>query len=240
MELLFILVTGLAVGSFLNVLIYRIPLEENIAFPASHCPKCEHKLAWWHNIPLVSWVTLKGKCAFCKTPISVQYPLVELITGGLFAVLYYKLGFGLEFISAAIVFSLLLALSMIDFKYFAVPDSLNLAAIAVAVVQPEFVEAFQNALLLAGGFALLRFYLSYFLKKEAMGEGDIMIAATMGAMLGLPGALYAIFLSALLAMLPSLLARDNKVPFVPFLALATLIVYLFEDFFAQLGALLYA
>ncbi|MGM0623443.1 MAG: prepilin peptidase [Campylobacterota bacterium] len=239
MELLLIVIIGLSIGSFLNVLIYRIPEDKNIAFPASHCPQCKHKLRPWHNVPLFSWIFLRGKCGFCQSPISKIYPLVELITASIFVVLYFKLGLSIDLLGASLAFSMLLALTMIDFKYFAIPDSLNLAAIVFALIQIDFITAFHDALLLAGGFALLRFSLSYLLKKEAMGEGDIMIAATMGALLGLPNALFAIFLSALLALIPSLVATDNKVPFVPFLALATLIVFLFDDFFLALGAQLY-
>lgn len=240
MEILFIFLLGISIGSFLNVLIYRVPLGKNISYPASHCPQCGHKLKWWHNIPLFSWIFLNKKCYFCKEDIPATYPIVELICGSLFLVLYLKLGLSINLIGATLAFSMLLALSMIDFKYFAIPDSLNLAAIFFALIQVNFIDAAYSALLLAGGFALLRFLLSYLIKKEAMGEGDIMIGATMGALLGLPNVLFAIFLSALLALIPSMIAKDNKVPFVPFLALATLIVYLFDDFFIKLGVMIYA
>jgi len=239
-EIIFVLILGLAIGSFLNVLIYRVPTGQNIAFPASHCPKCKNKLRWWHNIPLFSWLFLKGKCGYCKEKISPIYPMVELITGFLFVMLYLKLGFSINFIGASLAFSMLLTLSMIDFKYFAVPDSINLAAIAFALIQIDFIQGFYDALLIAGGFTLLRFSISYLLKKEAMGEGDIMVAATMGALLGLPNVLFAIFLSAILALIPSIIAKDNRVPFVPFLALATLIVYLFDNFFTHLWMMIYA
>jgi len=239
-EIIFVLILGLAIGSFLNVLIYRVPTEQNVAFPASHCPKCKKKLRWWHNIPLFSWLFLKGKCGYCKEKISPLYPMVELIAGFLFVMLYLKLGFSINFIGASLAFSMLLVLSMIDFKYFAVPDSINLAAIVFALIQIDFIQGFYDALLIAGGFSLLRFSISYLLKKEAMGEGDIMVAATMGALLGLPNVLFAIFLSAILALIPSLIAKDHRVPFVPFLALATLIVYLFDNFFTHLWMMIYA
>ncbi len=240
MELFFVSLTGLIFGSFLNVLIYRVPKNENIAYPASHCPQCAHPLRWYHNIPLFSWLGLRGRCGFCDKPIPASYPLVEALTAGLFAVVFLKTGFSLEFAGATLAFSMLLALSVIDFKYFAVPDSLNLAAIVFALLGSDIIGSFQDALLLAGGFALLRFALSYLIKKEAMGEGDIMIAATMGALLGLPNVLFAIFVSALLALIPSLIAKEGRVPFVPFLALATLIVYLFDEYFTLLAKALYA
>jgi len=230
---IFLIVTiftfGIVIGSFLNVLIYRIPKGENIAYPASKCQSCQTALKWWHNIPIFSWLFLGGKCHFCKEKISMQYPLIEFGTGVIAVLLYFKLGLVWYMPIVFIVFALLLALVMIDFKYMAVPDSLNLLALALAVIQPNIIDSIQYALMSAGGLTLLRYYLSYFLKKEAMGEGDIIVAGTMGALLGFPLFFYALFLSAILAIIPSLVAKDKVVPFVPFLAIATFIVYLLDS-----------
>jgi len=139
----------------------------------------------------------------------------------------------------SLVFALLLSLSVIDFYYKMVPDSLNLSALTIAIISATSLGQlgynFTNALLFAGGFTLLRFYLSYFLKKEAMGEADIMIAATMGALLGVKLALVAIFISALLALPALLLTRtddeeSHQLPFIPFLTMATWIVLLFDTY----------
>ncbi len=228
---------GCIIGSFLNVLIVRIPREESVVFPASHCVKCHTPLRPWHNIPLLSWLFLRGRCAFCGEPISVQYPLIELLTGVIFLTLYMKLGASAATVGVAVVFALLLTLSVIDFYYKMVPDSLNLLALTLAIVSvwslSMLVTNAVNALLFAGAFSLLRFYLSYLIKQEAMGEADIMIAATMGALLGVKLALVAIFLSALLALPAMLILRDEtdeskQVPFIPFLAMATWIVYMFD------------
>lgn len=236
-QLLFVFVMGAVIGSFLNVLIVRIPKDENIAFPASHCVSCKTPLKWYHNIPIFSWLFLRGKCAFCGAPISRQYPLVELLSGIIFLVLFAKMDFQIATAGVALCFVLLLTLSVIDFYYKMVPDSLNLSALTLAVISvasmPMFFENFTNALLFAGGFTLLRFYLSYIIKKEAMGEADIMIAATMGALLGTQLALAAIFLSAVLALPAMLMMRNEteeskQVPFIPFLAMATWIVYIFD------------
>ena len=131
-----------------------------------------------------------------------------------------------------VVFTLLLALVMIDFKYMAVPDNLNLLALALAVVSPNVLGSLHDALLAAGGLTLLRYYLSFFLNKEAMGEGDIIVAGTMGALLGFPLFFYALFLSAILGLIPSLIElltkKNSAIPFVPFLAMATFIVYIFD------------
>lgn len=260
--LIFVFVFGALFGSFLNVVIYRIPRAQSVVFPASHCTSCGNNLRAWHNIPIFSWLFLRGKCAFCSAPISPQYPIIEVLSGLLAAALFFKLGMTYLFIMTTAVFFTVLALSVIDLYYKMVPDSLNLLALTLALfaaASPQtFLHNASNALLFAGGFALLRFYVSYYLyvkikrmspnlKKaswvknyntlptvvEAMGEGDIMIGATMGALLGVQLGLVAVFLSALLALPPMLLARgttdENKqLPFIPFLALATLIVYVFD------------
>ena len=260
MELAIASVFGLLLGSFLNVVILRIPKGESIVFGASHCYSCKNELKPWHNIPLISWLFLRGKCSYCQTPISMQYPIIELISALLFLALANRYGINFPIFMIALSFLTLLALSMIDFKYKMVPDSLNLLAIFFAILGAWSIQGImlniQNALLFAGGFTLLRFSLSYYLTSsiyraglksktswnkhydrtpfiEAMGEGDIMVAATMGALLGVKLTLVAIFLSALLA-LPIMLglrdksAEEQRVPFVPFLAIATLIVFLYD------------
>ena len=226
---IFIFIFGIIIGSFLNVVIYRIPKGESIAYPASKCQSCQTPLKWYHNIPIFSWLFLKGKCGFCSEKISIQYPLIELTTGIIAVSLFYKLGLVWYMPVVFVVFTLLLALVMIDFKYMAVPDNLNLLALALAVVSPNILGSLHDALLAAGGLTLLRYYLSFFLNREAMGEGDIIVAGTMGALLGFPLFFYALFLSAILAIVPSLMAKDRAVPFVPFLAIATFIVYMFDS-----------
>ncbi len=225
---IFIFIFGIVIGSFLNVVIYRIPKGESIAYPASKCQSCQTPLKWYHNIPIFSWLFLKGKCGFCSEKISIQYPLIELTTGLIAISLYYKLGLVWYMPIVFVVFALLLALVMIDFKYMAVPDNLNLLALALALISPNVLGSLHDALLASGGLTLLRYYLSFFLNKEAMGEGDIIVAGTMGALLGFPLFFYALFLSAILAIAPSLMAKDRAVPFVPFLAMATFIVYIFD------------
>ncbi len=239
MEWLLVFILGAAIGSFMNVLIVRTPRDESVSFPASHCMSCNTPLRAWHNIPIFSWLFLRGKCSFCDAKISAQYPVIEIFGALIFLFTAMKLGMNLHAFGIALVFTLLLALSVIDFYYKMVPDSLNLAALTFAILSATSLGQlgynFTNALLFAGGFTLLRFYLSYALKKEAMGEADIMIAATMGAVLGIQLALIAIFLSALLALPALLLTRSDdedshQLPFIPFLALATWIVLMFDTY----------
>ena len=229
-----VFIFGAMIGSFLNVVIYRIPKGESIVFPSSKCQSCQNSLKWWHNIPIFSWLFLRGKCYFCKEKISAQYPIVEFLTGIIFVALYFKLGlvWYLPFIAAS--FAALLALVMIDFKYMAVPDNVNFAALIFALIQPEFLSALMYAAIAAGGLYLIGLLSSLLARKEAMGGADVIVAGTMGALLGFPNFFVALFLSALLAMIPALLNRKTGVPFVPFLALATFIVYLYDTEATQL------
>ncbi len=229
-----VFIFGAMIGSFLNVVIYRIPKGESIVFPSSKCQSCQNTLKWWHNIPIFSWLFLRGKCYFCKEKISAQYPAVEFLTGLLFVALYFKLGlvWYLPFIAAS--FAALLALVMIDFKYMAVPDNVNFAALIFALIQPQFLTALMYAAIAAGGLYLIGLLSSLLARKQAMGGADVIVAGTMGALLGFPNFFVALFLSALLAMIPALIWRERGVPFVPFLALATFIVYLYDTQATQL------
>lgn len=229
-----VFILGIMIGSFLNVVIYRIPNNESIVFPASKCQSCQTALKWYHNIPIFSWLFLGGKCAFCKAPIAKQYPIVEFITGLIFLALYMKLGivWYLPFVAAS--FAALFALVMIDFKYMAVPDSINFVALLFALIQPNFLQALLYAAIAAGGLYLIGLFSSLLARKQAMGGADVIVAGTMGALLGFPNFFVAIFLSAILAMIPAIIWRDKGVPFVPFLALATFLVYLYDTQASQL------
>lgn len=237
----FIFLFGISFGSFLNVLIYRIPKGMNIVTPPSSCPSCHSRLRWYHNIPLFSWVLLAGKCQYCKSPISPVYPFVELSSALLWVALYLKIGFLWYLPFTLLSFSMLLALSMIDIKYYAVPDSLNFLAFGFALIGNDFTTRIIDASLAAFGLWVLGFTVSKLAKKESLGSADIIVAATMAALLGFPGFFVAMFIAALLAIVPSLFAKETMVPFVPFLALATLITLLFKESLLQyLEAIIYA
>ncbi len=229
-----IFVFGTLIGSFLNVVIYRIPKGESIVFPASKCQSCQTPLKWYHNIPIFSWLFLGGKCAFCGKPVAKQYPIIEALTGLIFLLLYLKLGLVWQLPFVAASFAALFALVMIDFKYMAVPDSVNFAALLFALIQPDFIYAAICAALAAGGLYLIGLFSSWLARRQAMGGADVIVAGTMGALLGFPNFFVAIFLSAILAIVPAMIWRDKGVPFVPFLALATFIVYLYDTQALQL------
>ena len=159
MEMTLAFIFGIVFGSFLNVVILRIHKDESIVYKASHCKSCNTPLTPWHNIPLFSWIFLRGKCSFCKIKISAQYPIIELLSGLIFLTLANKYGLSLPIFFVALSFLMLLALSMIDFKYKMIPDSLNLLAILFAVIGAWNIDGlltnFQNALLFAGALYLI-------------------------------------------------------------------------------------
>ncbi|WP_321312839.1 prepilin peptidase [Halarcobacter sp.] len=232
-------------GSFLNVLILRLPLGKSIVLPRSQCPSCNHLIYWYHNIPIISYFLLKGKCAYCKDEISKQYIIVELISAIITVFLYLKLSISFELLFALIFFYNLIVLSFIDFKYKAVPDYLLLIAfVSSFLVTPlSLIDAFKAALMISGAFVLLNFLISFYIQnikarvlkddslktQEALGEGDIPILAAIGIILGLKASLVAIFLSSLFAIIPSLYfsykKKDIQTPYIPYLALGLVVEY---------------
>ena len=241
MEGVLVTLFGLCIGSFLNVAIIRLPKNESINLPASHCPTCLHPLAWYHNVPLFSWIFLRGKCAFCKSHISFQYPLVELSSAFLYAFIYFHLANTLQALLIASVFALLLALSIIDLRYKAVPDALSLPALVLAFCTGDPLVSLQNGLLFMGAFAFLRFFISALAKKEVMGEADIIIAGIIGALLGIKLGLAAIYISAVIALIVFMIIRKKgyELAFIPFLALGLLLTWLFETPILHIMELIY-
>ena len=172
------------------------------------------------------------RSGFCKTKISIQYPLVELICGFIFLAMYYKSDF--DIINASIlslVFSLLLGLSIIDLRYKAVPDVLSIPTLLIAIFYADFLTSLQGALILGGAVAFLRILISAVIKREAMGEADIIIAGVMGAILGVKFGLISIYIGAIFALIAFVILRkrDFELPFIPFLSLGLFVTFLFQD-----------
>lgn len=242
---LFAFLLGIVFGSFLNVLIARVPQGMSIVRPASHCLVCKNEISWRHNIPVLSYFFLRGKCASCGVKISPLYPIVEIISGFIFMAVFFKSPNIFYALFVSISFAFLLALSVIDIKYKEVPDSINLSAFVAALMaalfyapMPTFVniinlfEYGKSAFLLAGFFVMLRFSLSYLLKKESLGEADIIVAATLGALLGSLYGFFAIFVGALLSLFPAIIYRKKgvtEVAFVPYLAVGGLLVFMLKE-----------
>jgi len=224
-------ILGACIGSFLNVVILRLPQNKSIALPASHCPHCSHPLKWYHNIPLISWLALKGKCAFCQAPISKQYPLIEAACALCYVLVAWRIGTLTQALLLGTIFSLLLALSVIDMRYKAVPDALTLPALFLAFLYRLPLESLQNGLIFLGAFALLRLSVSALAKKEAMGEADSIIAGIIGALLGIQLGFIAIYIAALIALVALMLLRKKgyELPFIPFLSLGLFIAWIFDQ-----------
>ena len=160
-----VFIYGLLIGSFLNVVIYRLPKDENIAFPPSSCPSCQARIAWYDNIPLLSYILLRGRCRSCGNRISIQYPLVELANGLLYIRFIRHFGFNIDFIFYAHMGSVLLAICLIDLKEMIIPDSLVLTILGLSIIHkainffvydinPNILTSL-GGLLIAGGFFLL-------------------------------------------------------------------------------------
>lgn len=194
---------GLAVGSFLNVVIARIPHGQSIVRPRSRCPKCGHQLSWYENIPVISWLALRGRCRGCKAPISPRYILVELLTGLLFLACLRRFDWTYGLVPALVLVTLLVPLTFIDLEHWILPFSLTIPGTVAGVVLalPLGLERVRDAALGAAvGFLAFRLmeYLGWKLfKKEALGGGDKFLVALLGAFLTWKSLLGIIFFSSL-------------------------------------------
>jgi len=236
---LFAFVFGMVVGSFLNVCICRIPKNESIVSPPSHCPGCSYQIRWYDNIPLVSYLLLKGKCRGCGAPISLQYPLVELLNGVLTLLLFLRFGPTLAFAALFLLCSALVVITFIDIEHQIIPDEISLSGIVVGFVLSFFLKghSWLNSLLgiLLGGGGLLLIAYTYqrLTGKDGMGGGDIKLLAMMGAFLGWKAVPFIIFASSLVGSLVGvslmlIQKKDSKlaIPFGPYLAFGA-VLYIF-------------
>lgn len=253
---------GLLVGSFLNVVILRLPprlewewridarqiLEEpeiydppppGIVVESSHCPHCKHKLSWFENIPLISWLALRGRCRHCKAPISAQYPLVELLTAVLVTASVWKFGFGWQGFGAALLSCFLVALSGIDTRTRLLPDQLTLPLMwlgLIASLENLYLPPKSAVLGAIAGYVSLWsvwwLYKQITGRDDAMGRGDFKLLAAIGAWTGLKGILPTILISSLVGAIVGTLwmvtqgkDRGAKIPYGPYLAAAGWIVF---------------
>ena len=232
---------GLAIGSFLNVCIHRIPLRRSIVFPPSSCPHCKERIRFYDNLPVVSYLLLLGRCRYCRQPISPQYPLVEASTGVFSLALFLKVGASLEYVFFLAFGAALIAITFIDLRHKIIPDTLSLPGIAVGFafsLLPSSPLSWTDSLIgiaLGGGFLLLvGIAFEKITGREGMGMGDVKMLAMIGAWMGWKSLLFIILLASLAgsiiggAML--LLSRQGaraRIPFGPFLALGTLLYFFF-------------
>jgi len=241
---IFVFLWGLCVGSFANVCIYRLPLARSIVWPRSHCPHCDHLIAWFDNVPLLSFLLLRGKCRSCGQIISKRYFLVELLTGVFFLVIFSRYGFDFRTPIYWMVVTGLIIGTFVDFDYMIIPDQITLGGIftglAFSFIFPSLhgvashFAGFQAAFIgmLAGGMILwlVGEFGRLAFKKEAMGMGDMKLLAALGAFLGWQAVIFTIMISSLIGAIAGIAmvltgnkTMGSKIPFGPYLALAALI-----------------
>lgn len=189
-EIILIFSLGLIVGSFSNVCIYRIPRNESVIYPASHCPKCRTKIKPVDNIPLLSYILLKGRCRNCGSKISIQYPVVEFLTGLIYLIIYLIYGLSIQSLVYIILSSALIIITFIDLNEQIIPDIISLPGIVVGLILSfivpyiSFINSALGALVGGGVILIITWVGSIIFKKEAMGGGDVKLAAMIGAFLG--------------------------------------------------------
>jgi leader peptidase (prepilin peptidase)/N-methyltransferase len=245
---LLVFALGAAIGSFVNVVVYRLPAGLSLVHPPSRCPRCGTRLAPKDNIPVLGWLWLKGRCRYCRSPISPRYPIVETLTGTLFLLAFWQFGYSWQTLGCWVLASWLLALSLIDFDTLTLPNPLTQSGLVAGLLFQATqgmaatghwqlaASALMNGVIgavvgiwLLDGIALIG---SWLLGQAAMGAGDAKLAAMLGAWLGWQPLLLAGFLACALgvvvgggAIALGWLDRRQPIPFGPFLALGALITF---------------
>ena len=225
---------GLIIGSFLNVCTLRWPEDESVVFPGSHCPKCGEPIRWYDNVPVLGYVLLRGRCRACREPISLQYPLVELATGLVWAGMFSYAGLSFEALRGTLLLTILFGIALTDARFYIIPDQFSLGGLVLGLglaFLPGGIDALDALIGAIVGFGLLGSVAvvgKWMLKKDAMGLGDIKMMAMVGAFLGWAGVLLTVFLGALLGAVifgPISYKTKKLVPFGIFLAAAAAITY---------------
>lgn len=247
---LFITILGLVMGSFYNVVGLRLPKKESLIKPGSHCPNCNHKLKWYENIPIISFLLLNGKCKDCKEPISLIYPFIELLTGIMFLLSYWLFGFTENFFIAIIIASLVSIIFVSDSKYYIIDDEpLIVAGVLFIIVKLIFSGPSVLIKILIGGIVgfcfayALRIFGFIAFKKESLGGGDIKLSLfagmVLGGKLGIVYIIFACFLAFPYAIYLAIKKDDHMLPFGPFLVASLFIIFLnYDKFLLFLNTLL--
>ncbi len=239
---IFSIVFGAMVGSFLNVCIFRLPKEESIIIPGSHCPHCHHPIKFYDNIPLISYLVLGGRCRYCKKSISVQYPLVEGITAISSLCLFLRYGLSWSYLFYFSFVAALIVITVIDLYHQIIPDVISIPGIGVgllgALILPHitFFNSLMGTLLGGGSLFVIATLYQWLFKREGMGGGDVKLLAMMGAFLGWEAVLLTILLSSLIGSITGIIimalkGKDFKyaIPFGPFLSLGAVIALFYKN-----------
>jgi leader peptidase (prepilin peptidase)/N-methyltransferase len=234
-----VFIFGALVGSFLNVCICRMPKNESVVSPPSHCPRCDYRIHWYDNIPLISYLLLHGKCRGCGSRISWQYPLVELLNGLLTLALFLRFGPTVSFPVLFLFCSALVVITFIDLEHQIIPDEISLPGVVIgflcSFVLPDlsWLESLLGILLGGGILLLVAYGYQWLTGKDGMGGGDIKLLAMMGAFLGWKSVLFILFASSLTGSVIGITMmmvqkKDTKlaIPFGPYLASGA-VLYIF-------------
>ncbi len=235
---------GIVIGSFYNVLGYRLPKKESIAFPASHCVECNHKLGFFDLIPIFSYLFLGGKCRYCKKKISIVYPIIEFITGILFVLSYYVFGFSINF-GISIIFSSVAIIAIAsDIRYMVIEDSVLIVGAVLILILKAFIGLeevkyfFVNGILTLLIVYLIKVLADLSFRKEAMGGGDVKLLGFMGALVPFPMGLITLCIAAFLGFPYALYIYFSKnehvLPLGPFLCIGGLVIYFLNINFTDL------
>ena len=233
-------IIGLAVGSFLNVIIYRLPNNKSIVKPRSKCTKCDSQIAWYDNIPVLSYIALLGKCRKCKNPISTRYPLIEFICGMMTLMLLNIYGPSFEFIVMILISYMLIAITFIDVDYFIIPNEFIIFGFIISIISHSFkllpitiVQGLYGSLTYGGMLFIMGAMGTFIFKKEALGFGDIKLGLILGSFLGIELSLLALFFSfifggimGIILLIAKEVGDDHMIPFGPSIAAATLLTIL--------------
>jgi leader peptidase (prepilin peptidase)/N-methyltransferase len=233
---------GSLLGSFLNVCIVRLPLEQSVVRPRSRCPKCGVAIAWFDNIPLISWVLLRGRCRHCAAPISIQYPVIEAAVAALWAAAVWWYGPNLTALTGAAFATILLGIAVTDARHYLIPDEYTWGGLGLGLALslrsglPGLLEAVLGAVVGFGLLYAIAWAGERVFREEAMGGGDIKMMAMVGAFVGWRGVLLTLFGGALLGTLvfvPLTLGKRRLVPFGVFLAAAAAVTFAFGEAILQ-------
>lgn len=238
--LLFIIfMFGIVIGSFLNVCIFRIPKGENIATTGSHCMSCGHRLRWYDLIPLLSWLMLRGRCRYCHSRISVQYPLVETINGFGYVLIFMLNGYSLDSLILCLFTSCILVLSVIDWQTYEIPFGINVMIFVLGLLRTamEFDNLIEHLVgcVCVSGFLLI---LNLATKGRAMGGGDVKLMAAAGLLLGAKQIVLGFFLGCIIGSVVHLILmkmqkKGKVLAFGPYLSAGMFVSMLFGDMFVN-------
>lgn len=237
--IIFITAAGMCIGSFLNVCIYRLPISKSVVYPPSSCMNCGYQIRWYDNIPVLSYLWLKGKCRQCSSLISLRYPMIELMTGLFAWCVILRFGLKPESLVYFIFIATLIVIIFIDIDHQIIPDVISLPGIPIfflgALLLPNITIKDSLLGIVIGGGSLWIVAETYLLiaKKDGMGGGDIKLLAMMGALIGWKGVLFTIFVSSAIGTVVGLITilhagknLKTAIPFGPFLAIGGLL-YIF-------------